>query len=63
MTKNSSPPQRKLKLAAFLLIAGLLVEGVTLYWVNPTSFLLFICVSGALIVLGIVVYLIAIVTA
>jgi hypothetical protein len=63
MTKNSSPPQLKLKLAAFLLIAGQLVEGVTLYWVNPTSFLLFICVSGALIVLGIVVYLIAIVTA
>jgi hypothetical protein len=49
-------------LAAFLLIAGLLVEGVTLHWANPTSFLFFICVSGTLVVLGIVVYLIAIVT-
>jgi hypothetical protein len=62
MTEHSLPLQRKLKLAAFLLIAGLLVEGVTLHWANPTSFLFFICVSGTLVVLGIVVYLIAIVT-
>ena len=55
--------QRKLKTAACLLITGLLLEAVTLYWANPTSFLLFICASGTLVGLGIVIYLIAIVTA
>jgi hypothetical protein len=63
MTQNASHLQRKLKTAAFLLIAGLLVEGVSLYWTHPTSFLLFIGLGGTLVVAGIAIYLIAIVTA
>ena len=63
MTEKASRLQRKLKIAALPLIAGLLVEGFTLPWAAPTSFLLFICIGGTLIALGIVFYLIAIVTA
>jgi predicted membrane channel-forming protein YqfA (hemolysin III family) len=63
MTGNSSRLQRKLKTAAYLLIAGLLVEGITLYWAHPTSFLLFISLGGILIVVGVAVYLLAILTA
>jgi hypothetical protein len=61
MDENSSRLQQKLKIAAYLLIAGLLIEAVTLYWFSPLSFMLFIGASGTLIALGIIVYLIAIV--
>jgi hypothetical protein len=62
MTENSSRLQRKLKTAAYLLIPGLLVEVITLYWAHPTSFLLFISLGGILILAGIAIYLLAIVT-
>jgi hypothetical protein len=62
MTEKSSRLQRKLKIAAYLLIAGLAVEGISLHWAHPTSFLLFISLGGVLIVAGIAIYLIAIVT-
>ena len=60
---NPSRVQRKLKTAAWLLIAGLVVEGVTLHWAHPTSFVLFIILGGILVLAGIAVYLTAIVTA
>jgi hypothetical protein len=63
MTDNASRLQRKLKTAAYLLIAGLAIEGISLHWAHPTSFLLFLILGGILILAGIAVYLIAIVTA
>ena len=63
MAENSLRLQRRLKIAAYLLIAGLIVEAVTLYWSSPMSFMFFIGVSGALVGLGIIVYLVAIVAA
>ena len=63
MTDTSPRLQRKLKTAAYLLTAGLLVEGITLQWGHPTSFLLFICLGGILVGAGIAIYLIALVTA
>jgi hypothetical protein len=63
MTDNTSSLQRKLKMAAYLLIAGLAVEGITLHWAHPTSFLLFLSLGGILVAAGIATYLIAIVTA
>jgi hypothetical protein len=63
MNGNSARLHRKMKTAACLLIAGLAVEGITLQWAHPTSFLLFLILGGILVVAGIAVYLIAIVTA
>ena len=63
MAENTSRLQRRLKIAAYLLIAGLLVEAVTLYWSSPLSFMLFIGLGGSLIGLGIIVYLTAIAAA
>ena len=62
MDENSSRLQQRLKVAAYLLIAGLIIEAVTLYWSSPLSFMLFIGLGGTLVGLGIIVYLIAIVT-
>lgn len=63
LTSTSSRLQRKLTTAAYLLTAGLLVEGTTLYWAHPTSFLLFIGLGGILVGAGIATYLFALVTA
>ena len=63
MQEDNSRLQQKLKIAAYLLIAGLIVEVITLYWLSPLSFMLFVAASGTFIGLGIIVYLIAIVTA
>jgi hypothetical protein len=63
MTENESRLQRKLKIAAYLLIAGLATEAITLHWAHPTSFLLFLSLGGILVLAGIAIYLIAIVTA
>ena len=63
MTENSPRLHRKLKRAAYLLIAGLLLEAVTLNWADPISFLLFICLSGSLVMIGVMIYLLAIVSA
>lgn len=62
MNGNGSRLQRKLKSAAYLLTAGLIVEGITLLWAHPTSFLLFMSLGGILVFAGIVTYLIALVT-
>ena len=62
MTEKGSRLQRKLKTAAYLLIFGLAVEGITLHWAYPTSFLLFTGLGGLLVLAGIAFYLIAIIT-
>lgn len=62
MTETSPRLQRKFKTSAYLITAGLLVEGITLHWAHPTSFLLFIIIGGILVGAGIAIYLIALVT-
>jgi hypothetical protein len=62
MTENTARLQHKLKTAACLLIFGLALEGITLHWAHPTSFLLFTALGGILVLAGIVIYLITIIT-
>ena len=62
MTQSQSRLHGKLKIAGYLLLAGLAVEGITLNWSHPTSFLLFIILGGVLILAGIAIYLVEIVT-
>ena len=54
--------EKRIRLAGILLIAGLLVELVTLRWSHPTAFLFFLLLGGALMALGIVVYLFSLVS-
>jgi hypothetical protein len=63
MKTQSTNIERRIRLAGILLIAGLLVELVTLRWSRPTAFLFFLLLGGALMALGIVVYLLSIVSA
>ena len=55
--------ERRIRLAGTLLIAGLLVEIVTLRWSHPTAFLFFLLLGGLLMALGIGVYLFSLVSA
>jgi hypothetical protein len=61
---NTQPTniERRIRLAGILLIAGLLVELVTLRWSHPTAFLFFLLLGGALMALGIGVYLLSLVS-
>jgi hypothetical protein len=61
---NTQPTkiERRIRLAGFLLIAGLVVELVTLRWSHPTAFLFFLLLGGGLMALGIGVYLLSLVS-
>ena len=55
--------RRYLQVSSGLIIAGLLVEIVSLLWFHPLSFLLFLFIGVILIVLGVLVYLLSLVFA
>jgi hypothetical protein len=52
----------KLRTAGILIVLGLLVEIFTLKWNNPTAFLVFLGLGGLLILVGIVIYLLSLVS-
>jgi hypothetical protein len=55
--------EKRIRLAGVLLIGGLLVELVTLRWSHPTAFLFFLLLGGLLMALGIIIYLLTLVSA
>lgn len=57
MTNSLSRLEKRLRMAGLLVITGLLVELVTLYWAHPTAFLFFLLLGGSLMFFGIVLYL------
>ena len=60
---NDETLDRRLRASAALALAGLLVEAVSLRWSHPTAFLFFLLLGGALMALGIAVYLLSLVSA
>jgi hypothetical protein len=62
MNTRPTKIERRIRLAGTLLIAGLVVELVTLRWSHPTAFLFFLLIGGLLMVLGIGVYLLSLVS-
>jgi hypothetical protein len=55
--------RRLLRISSGLVIAGLLLEIVSLLWFHPLSFVLFAFIAATLIGLGILVYLVSLVFA
>ncbi|MBL8166632.1 MAG: hypothetical protein JNJ50_00670 [Acidobacteria bacterium] len=55
--------ERRIRVAGLLIIAGLLVELVTLHWSHPTAFLFFLLLGGTLMGLGIILFLLTLVSA
>jgi hypothetical protein len=54
--------ERRLRVAAVLVMLGLLVEGGSLGWHHPTAFIVFFVLGGALMAAGMLWYLYAIVS-
>ncbi len=61
MTKGNELTKR-LRIAGFLLIGGLLTGFLTLIWSHPVSFLLYVGLGGLLMAAGIVFYLYTVVS-
>ncbi len=59
--ENAFIPKR-LRLAGMFIIAGVLVQGLSLVWNHPLSFLAFLGIGGLAVFVGIVVYLGALVS-
>jgi hypothetical protein len=59
---HANPIEKRLKIAAALIILGLLVEGVCLVWARPLAFLIFVGIGMLLMFAGIVFYLTSLVT-
>lgn len=53
---------KKLRAAGILIILGLVTEAVSLLWNHPLSFLAFLCIGGLFLVVGVLVYLLALVS-
>ncbi|HLY97734.1 MAG TPA: hypothetical protein VKT33_01585 [Candidatus Angelobacter sp.] len=54
---------KKLRAAGLLIIAGLLVEALSLAWNHPLSFVAFLGLGGLLLAAGILLYLWTLLTA
>jgi len=54
--------QKRLRIAGVLIALGLSLELASMFWRHPLSFFLFVVLGGALLFLGIVVYLHALVS-
>ncbi len=59
---QTTPIERRLQISGMLLALGLLIEAGTLRWSHPTAFLVFLFGGGALMALGVLVYLFALVS-
>ena len=57
MTATPTKLEKRLRLAGLLVVAGLLVELITLLWSHPTAFLFFLLLGGSLMGLGILLFL------
>ena len=55
--KLPSTLDERLRLAGWLILAGLVVELVTVFWVHALSFIVFISAGALLIGAGILLYL------
>ena len=62
MMNRANPIERRLRVSGLLLILGLLTEAICLFWARPLSFVAFVSVGGVLLFLGVVVYLLSLVS-
>jgi hypothetical protein len=59
---SANPFERRLQLSGILLILGLLVEAVCLFWTRPIAFVLFLGIGGLLLGFGILLFLFSLVS-
>lgn len=55
--RSGDSMNRRLRISGILVIIGLLVEALSLVWSRPIAFVVLVCLGGALIGLGVLVFL------
>ena len=53
---------KRLRLAGTFIIVGVLIQGLSLFWSHPLSFLAFLGIGGLAAFIGIVIYLAALIS-
>ena len=53
---------KRLRTAGILIVLGTVVEGLSLFWNHPLSFIAFVGIGGLLMFVGIIIYLAALVS-
>jgi hypothetical protein len=59
---SANPFERRLQFSGILLILGLLVEAVCLFWTRPLAFVLFLGIGGLFLGIGILLFLFSLVS-
>lgn len=62
MNEELTPLEKRLRLASGLVLAGLIVEALTIEWHHPVAFMVFLMPGALLLFVGIVVFLISLVS-
>ncbi len=57
MSEPLTPKEARVRMAAVLVLAGVLVEALTMQIIHPLAFLAFVGITGALLLVAIGVYL------
>lgn len=52
---------KRLQIAGILLIIGLVIEAICLFWAKPIAFVVFVVIGGLFLLAGITVYLLTLV--
>lgn len=61
MEKQINSIHSKLRLAGVLIMIGLAVQALSLFWNHPLSFIAFVMIGGLFLGIGIILYLFALV--
>ena len=62
MQNQANPIHSRLRLAGAFIILGLIVQALSLLWNHPLSFIAFVTLGGLLLAVGIVLYLLTLVS-
>ena len=57
MKRENAGFPRTFRLSGVLLLIGLATEAISLFWVHPIAFLLFILIGGTLLLAGVLLFL------
>jgi hypothetical protein len=60
---STSRTEKRMRFAGICLAIGLLIEALCLLWATPIAFIVFVALGGLLMLIGLVVYLYATVSA
>ena len=59
---HSDSMERRLQISGILLLLGIMVEMLCIVWTRPVAFIVFVVIGGLFLALGILVYLMALIS-